>query len=155
MGKDEKDIWFEKPTKEDFDKRIQFTSMEHNGIEFIEAGPDYIKGRMPVDRRTHQPFGLLHGGMSVMLAETFASWGAAATVDHSRFSVVGQEINANHVRAVSKGWVYATARPIHIGRASQVWEVRIENEGGKLTCIARMTAAILNVKDKDRRQKNG
>jgi len=148
-----KSIWFSEPTLELFNERCKYTAMEHNGVELVEVGSDYLKARMPVDRRTHQPMGLLHGGMSVMLAETLASWGAAGTVDPEKFSCVGQEINANHLRSVSSGWVYATTKPIHIGRTSQIWEVRIENDAGKLVCISRMTAAILNAPAKDRRQK--
>jgi 1,4-dihydroxy-2-naphthoyl-CoA hydrolase len=115
----------------------------HLGIELLEVGGDYLKGRMPVDQRTCQPAGVLHGGLSVALAETLASWAAAYVVDPSRFHCVGQEINANHVRAVSEGWVYAEARPRHIGKKSHVWEVKIKNENGQLVCISRVTMAVL------------
>jgi 1,4-dihydroxy-2-naphthoyl-CoA hydrolase len=115
----------------------------HLGMELLEVGDDFLKGRMPVDPRTRQPAGVLHGGVSVALAETLASWAAAYVVDPSRFHCVGQEINANHVRAVSEGWVYAEARPHHIGKKSHVWEVKIKNENGQLVCISRVTMAVL------------
>jgi len=114
------------------------------GIEITEAGPDYLRGRMPVDHRTKQPAGILHGGASVLLAETLASWGGNFVVDATKYSVVGQEINANHLRPATGGWVIGTARPVHIGRRSQVWEIRIEGEDGKLVCISRMTLAVID-----------
>jgi 1,4-dihydroxy-2-naphthoyl-CoA hydrolase len=113
------------------------------GIELIEAGDDYLKGRMPVDERTRQPAGVLHGGVSVVLAETLASWAAAFVVDPAKFHCVGQEINANHVRAVESGWVSGVARPLHLGRSSHVWDVRIHDEAGKLVCVSRVTLAVL------------
>jgi 1,4-dihydroxy-2-naphthoyl-CoA hydrolase len=118
--------------------------MERLGIEITEAGDDYLCGRMPVDHRTIQPAGVLHGGASVTLAETLASWGAGCCVDRRAKFCVGQEINANHVRAVRKGWVYGIARPLHMGRASHVWEVHITSDEGKLVCISRVTLAILD-----------
>ena len=152
MQNEGKSIWFETPTIEGFLEISKHTAIEHTGVELIEIGPDFLRARMPVDERTIQPAGLLHGGMSVMLAETLASTGASSTLDPSKQTCVGQEINANHVRSARSGWVYATTRPIHIGRNSQVWEVKIQNERGKLVCISRMTAAILNHPHKDRRQ---
>ena len=116
----------------------------HLGIELLEVGNDFLKGRMPVDHRTRQPAGVLHGGVSVALAETLASWAAAYVVDPSRFHCVGQEINANHVRSVSEGWVYGETRPLHLGKKSQVWEVRINNSDDQLVCISRVTMAILS-----------
>lgn len=115
------------------------------GIELIEIGDDWIRGRMPVDDRTRQPFGALHGGASVLFAETLGSWGAIMTVDRERFRCVGQEINANHVRAVTQGLVYGIARPAHLGRTSQVWDVRITDERDKLVCVSRLTVAVLPV----------
>lgn len=115
----------------------------HLGIEVLEAGPDSLTGRMPVDARTTQPAGVLHGGISVAFAETLASWGAAYVVDPERFHCVGQEINANHVRAVTSGWVYGVARPLHLGRSSHVWEVKVSNQDGKLVCVSRVTMAVL------------
>ncbi|MEO5597983.1 MAG: hotdog fold thioesterase [Novosphingobium sp.] len=114
------------------------------GIEFVDVGDDWISARMPVDARTHQPFGRLHGGASVALAETVASVGAMRCVDPEQFVVVGMEINANHIRPAYDGWVYATARPEALGRTSQVWTIRIENEVGKLVCISRFTVAVID-----------
>jgi len=124
-------------------KLRKHTMVDHLGIELIELGDDYIKGRMPVDHRTHQPMGLLHGGASVALAETLGSLGAVFCVDRDKFICVGQEINANHIRGVSEGWVIGTARPHHIGRTSQVWEIKITDENDKLVCISRITMAVI------------
>ncbi len=137
-------IWFEPISLDDLNKQGTRCANAHVGIELIEVGADYLRGRMPVDDRTRQPAGVLHGGMSLVFAETLASWAAAHAVDSSRYHCVGQEINANHVRAVSEGWVYGEARPLHLGRSSHVWEVRITDERGKLVCVSRMTAAVLN-----------
>ena len=115
----------------------------HIGIEFTERGDDWLKARMPVDRRTHQPFGRLHGGASVALAETVASVGGAMTVDPAISLVVGQEINANHIRPVKDGWVYATARAESIGRSSQVWTIRITDDRDRLVCLSRITLAVI------------
>jgi 1,4-dihydroxy-2-naphthoyl-CoA hydrolase len=116
----------------------------HIGIEFTEIGPDYLRARMPVDARTRQPFGILHGGASVALAETLGSIAAALVIDRSKQRCVGQEINANHVRAVSEGYVIGTARPAHIGRRSHVWEIRITDSQERLVCISRITMYILD-----------
>jgi 1,4-dihydroxy-2-naphthoyl-CoA hydrolase len=122
------------------------TMVEHLGIELTEFGEGYICGKMPVDRRTHQPMGLLHGGASVALAETLASIGAAIHVDLTKKACVGLEINANHVRSVTEGWVYAKATAIHIGRSTQIWETKITNEAGDLVCLSRMTVAVIDKK---------
>lgn len=119
------------------------TMGEHLGIEWTEVGPDFIKARMPVDHRTRQPYGLLHGGASVALAETLGSVGAAMTVDREKFIAVGLEINANHVRSARDGFVTGTARPLHKGSTTQVWDIRIEDERGRLICVSRLTVAIL------------
>ena len=111
------------------------------GIEITELGEDFIRGTMPVDERTVQPFGLLHGGANVALAETLGSLGGWLTLESGR--TVGIEINANHVRAVREGKVTGTARPIHLGRTTQVWEIRIEDGEGKLSCISRITLAVV------------
>lgn len=116
---------------------------QHLGMEVVDCGDDWLRMRMPVDARTHQPLGRLHGGASVALAETVASVAANFCVDSDRFVAVGQEINANHVRPAYDGWVYATARPDALGRTSQVWSIRIEDEGGKLVCISRFTVAVI------------
>ncbi len=118
------------------------TASSHLGIEFVEVGDDYIVGRVPVDTRTHQPYGLLHGGVSVVLAETLGSCGAAysSPVGHQ---AVGLDINANHLRGVKSGWVIGTARPIHRGRTTQVWQIDLRNEAGEMVCTSRLTVAIL------------
>ncbi len=121
------------------------TISDQLGIEFIEAGDDFLKGRMPVDQRTKQPAGILHGGSSVVLAESLASWAATFVIDPTQQSCVGLEINANHLRAVRDGHVTGVARPIHLGRSTQVWEVRISDDQDRLSCISRVTMAILDV----------
>jgi len=136
-------IWNKPPEIERLNTRGVPCANGHLGIEMLEAGEDYLKGRMPVDARTKQPAGVLHGGVSVVLAETLASWAASLVVDPEKYHCVGQEINANHVRAVSEGWVYGVARPLHLGRTSHVWDVRISDERGKLVCVSRVTMAVL------------
>lgn len=113
------------------------------GIEFIDCGDDWLSARMPVDRRTFQPFGRLHGGASLVLAEAAASLAAAMCIDPEKFAAVGMEISANHIRPAFSGWVYGTARPESLGRTTQVWSIRIEDGAGKLVCLSRMTAAII------------
>ncbi len=122
------------------------TLAEHLGIEFVLFGDDFLQARMPVDARTHQPFGLLHGGASVALAETLGSVAATLCVDPEQQFCVGLEINANHIRGVRSGYVIGTARPIHIGRKTQVWEIRIADEQNELVCISRITMAVLDKK---------
>jgi 1,4-dihydroxy-2-naphthoyl-CoA hydrolase len=136
-------IWFRDFSTAYARERGVGTMIDHLGIEIFEAGDDYLRGRMPVDERTRQPAGVLHGGASVAFAETLASWAASYCVDPSQHHCVGIEINANHVRPVSEGYVLGTARPLNLGRTLQVWEVRIENEQGKLVCISRVTMAVL------------
>lgn len=119
------------------------TLMEAIGIRITAMGDDWLQGTMPVDRRTHQPYGLLHGGASVALAETLGSTAAMLTLDAAKERAVGLDINANHVRGVLSGTVTGTARPLHIGRSTQVWEIRIEDEGGRLVCISRLTMAVV------------
>ena len=115
----------------------------HLGIEFLEAGDDWLRGRMPVDGRTRQPTGVLHGGASVVLAETLASTAAYFSLDASTHYCVGLEINANHIRSVRDGYVYGLAAPLHMGRSTQVWEIRITDADDALVCICRCTMAIL------------
>lgn len=115
----------------------------HLGIEFVEAGDDWLKARMPVDRRTHQPYGRLHGGASVALAETVASMAASQTVDPAQSAVVGMEINANHIRPVRDGFVYATAKAEALGRTTQVWTIRITDDDDRLVCLSRITMAVI------------
>ncbi|MCD9004828.1 hotdog fold thioesterase [Luteimonas sp. XNQY3] len=118
------------------------TAIAALGIVFTEIGPDFLRATMPVDSRTHQPFGLLHGGASALLAETLGSsaGGLSAPEGHG---VVGIEINANHLRGVRGGTVTGTARALHVGRSTQVWEIRIEDAAGKLVCISRLTLAVV------------
>jgi uncharacterized protein (TIGR00369 family) len=113
------------------------------GIEVVSMTEDEVVATMPVDARTHQPFGILHGGASIALAETVASLGAANRIDRERFVAVGQEINGNHLRPKSEGLVTATGRPVHVGRSSQVWSIEIADEQGRLVCVSRCTMAIV------------
>ena len=137
-------IWFEPDlTAAQLQPLGDNTMAGHLGIEFTEVGEDFIRGRMPVDHRTRQPYGLLHGGASVALAETLGSVAAAMVVDRKRFNAVGLEINANHLRGVRQGFVTGTARPLHIGKTTQVWEIRIVDEKEKLVCVSRLTVAVI------------
>ena len=113
------------------------------GIKLTEIGDDFLRATMPVDERTLQPYGLLHGGASVALAETVGSMAAAMCVDTNEFQVVGQEINANHVRSARSGWVTGTARPVHLGGRTHVWSIEIVNDASKLVCISRLTMAVI------------
>lgn len=119
------------------------TLLEALGIDIVELGRDFIRGTLPVDQRTRQPFGLLHGGASVALAETLGSIAAGLCIDPAREMAVGLEINANHVRAVTDGTVTGTARPLHLGRSTQVWDIRIEDASGRLVCVSRLTVAVV------------
>jgi 1,4-dihydroxy-2-naphthoyl-CoA hydrolase len=119
------------------------TMMETLDIRFIGSGDDWLRGTMPVDHRTQQPFGLLHGGASVVLAETLGSSAALLTLDVEKQVAVGLDINANHIRGVRGGLVTGTARAAHLGRTTQVWEIRIEDEDGKLVCLSRLTMAVV------------
>jgi len=119
-------------------------SIGHLGIEFTEVGADHLVGRMPVDHRTRQPFGILHGGASVLLAESLVSCAATFAASPDK-ACVGMEINANHLRPVTSGWVTGTARPISLGRRSQVWEVRIVDDNDKLVCVSRCTMAVIEL----------
>jgi 1,4-dihydroxy-2-naphthoyl-CoA hydrolase len=119
------------------------TMMEALGIRITAIGDDWLQGTMPVDARTHQPYGLLHGGASVALAETLGSTAAMLTLDPDKELAVGLDINANHIRGVRSGTVTGTAKMLHIGRTTQVWEIRIENEDGALVCISRITMAVI------------
>ena len=117
----------------------------HLGIKFLERGDDYLKASMPVDKRTMQPLGILHGGASVVLAETLGSAASYMSLGPSRYSV-GLEVNANHIKSVSSGLVIGTARPVHMGSSTQVWDIIIKNEENKLICLSRLTMAVLKVK---------
>lgn len=135
-------IWFRPYTLDDV-RFFRASLPLHLGIEFTQIGPDFLRGRMPVDDRTRQPFGILHGGASVALAETLGSTAAGLVVDPDKYRVVGQEINANHVRAVTDGFVIGTARPLHVGKRSHVWEIRIADEQERLVCISRITMFVM------------
>ncbi|GAB6082886.1 hotdog fold thioesterase [Desulfuromonas carbonis] len=136
-------IWFREVTVADLNRLAGNNMVAHLGIEFTAIDASSLTARMPVDRRTRQPAGLLHGGASVALAETLGSFAAYLTVDESRFSCVGLEINANHVRAVTDGWVFGTTRPLHLGGRTQIWETRIVDERKSLVCVSRLTIAVL------------
>jgi 1,4-dihydroxy-2-naphthoyl-CoA hydrolase len=137
-------IWFEPDLTTDQLQPLGKNTMgDHLGIEFTEVGEDFLKGRMPVDNRTRQPYGLLHGGASVALAETLGSVAAAFVVDRRAFNAVGLEINANHVRGVREGFVTGIAKPLHLGKTTHVWEIRIFDDRDKLICISRLTVAII------------
>jgi 1,4-dihydroxy-2-naphthoyl-CoA hydrolase len=139
-------IWKVKPTIEQMTSFYPNKSMgDYLGIEFTEIGDDYITGRMPVDHRTTQPYGILHGGASCVLAETLGSVAGALCVDQTKQIVVGLEINANHIRGVKQGNVYGTARPLHVGRSTHVWEIKITNETNQLVCISRLTLAVKDI----------
>ena len=120
------------------------TAVSHLGIRITEVGEDFLRGTMPVDERTKQPYGLLHGGSSALLAETLASIAANMCVEKDGQQAVGLELNCNHVRAVREGFVTGTARPVHVGRKTQVWDIRIEDERGKLCCVSRLTLAVID-----------
>jgi 1,4-dihydroxy-2-naphthoyl-CoA hydrolase len=137
-----KRIWFGDPKVEDMQERGKNTMLDHCGIVFTAVGPDSVTATMPVDHRTKQPIGILHGGANVVLAETIASTAGNFVVDISKFYCVGLEINANHLRSAREGTVTGTCRPLHLGRSTQVWETRIEQDG-KLMCISRMTLSVL------------
>ena len=119
------------------------TMSEYIGIEFIEIGENYLKARMPVDQRTNQPYGLLHGGASCALAETLGSIASALVIDQSAFICVGLEINANHIRSARKGFVTGVATPLHLGKSTHVWDIKINDEDQKLVCVSRLTVAII------------
>jgi 1,4-dihydroxy-2-naphthoyl-CoA hydrolase len=137
-----KAIWRGSPDLRRANELSAGSAIGHLGIEFTDVGPNYLVARMPVDARTRQPFGILHGGASVLLAESLVSC-AATFVAAPGQTAVGMEINANHLRSVSSGWVTGTARPILLGRRSQVWEVRIVDDQDKLVCISRCTMAVV------------
>lgn len=118
------------------------TAVERLGIEFVEIGDDFLRARVPVDKRTVQPFGLLHGGVSVVLAETLGSMGAYYSAPEGH-QAVGLDINANHLRSATQGWITGTARPVHRGRTTHVWQIDMCNDAGDMTCVSRITMAIL------------
>ena len=136
-------IWFGKPTIAAMGASHAGLLASHLGIEFTDFGDDYLRGTMPVVPHTHQPMGYLHGGASLVLAETLGSVAANCVVDPAKFRCLGQEINANHLRSVSDGLVVGTARPIHVGTRSQVWDIEIRDPRERLVCISRLTVAVV------------
>lgn len=122
------------------------TMVEHLGMEFLELGENYITAKMPVDHRTHQPMGLLHGGASVALAETLGSVASSILLDMNKFHCVGLEINANHIKSARNGFVFGKVTPIHLGRKTHVWDIKITNESEELVCVSRLTVAVLEKK---------
>jgi 1,4-dihydroxy-2-naphthoyl-CoA hydrolase len=137
-------IWFKPFSVEDLNSYQQQTLVSHLGIRYTEVGDDFLSASMPVDARTKQPAGILHGGASVALAETLGSTGANLVVDRDKKLCVGLEINANHIRAMREGEVRGTARPLHIGGTTQVWEIKISDEKDRLVCVSRITMAVLD-----------
>jgi len=141
-------IWFDKEITLEKLRSFEYKTMaEHIGIEFTEIGKDFLKAKMPVDHRTQQPYGLLHGGASCVLAETVGSLAAAMVVDHTKYACVGLDINANHVRSVREGWVTGIATPLHLGGSTHVWDIKIYDEVNKLICISRLTIAVVPKKE--------
>lgn len=139
-------IWFRPFTLEEVQQRGKGTMVEHLGIVITELGDNSLKGTMPVDHRTVQPMGILHGGASVALAETLGSLAANLIVDKDKKYCVGLDINANHIRSAKQGFVTGTAKPLHLGSSTQVWSIEIVNEENKLVCISRLTMAVLDRK---------
>jgi 1,4-dihydroxy-2-naphthoyl-CoA hydrolase len=141
-------IWRNIATIEELQERARSTLIEWLGIRFTEIGPDFVRATMPVNAHTHQPMGVLHGGASVALAETVGSTAANLCVDSAREVCLGQEINANHLRPVYTGWVTATARPLHRGNRSHVWQIEIRDERERLVCVSRLTMAVVAANNK-------
>ena len=139
-------IFLQTPSLDHLNQTSRDTLVQHLGIVFTAIGEDYLEATMPVDARTKQPMGLLHGGANVVLAETLGSLASSLTIDLSKKACVGLEVNANHLRSVREGLVRGIAKPIHLGRSTQVWEIRILDEKDKLCCISRLTMAILDKK---------
>lgn len=135
-------IWKKDVSVDELTRSHEKTAVDRLGIEFLEVGDDFIRARVPVDDRTVQPFRILHGGVSVVLAETLGSCGAHYSAPEGH-RAVGLDINANHIRSASSGWVTGTARAVHIGRTTQVWQIDMTNDAGQLTCVSRITMAVL------------
>jgi len=136
-------IWIKTETVEEINRRRRNTLNGLMGIRITEIGGDYLRAVMPVDERTRQPMGILHGGASMVLAESIGSTGSYLAIAPDQ-RCVGLEINANHIRSIANGWVTGTGRPIHIGGSTHVWDIRITDENERLICIARLTMAIMN-----------
>ncbi len=136
-------IWLNQISVHDLNRRVKNSMVDFLGIRFTDIDENSLSATMPVNERTVQPMGILHGGANVVLAETVASVAANEVIDLNRFYCVGIEINANHIRSVSEGLVTAVTSPIHLGRSTQIWQINIFNDAGKLTCISRMTASVV------------
>jgi 1,4-dihydroxy-2-naphthoyl-CoA hydrolase len=140
-------IWFDKEINLEKIKAFgRGTMVEHTGIEMMELGEDHLKARMPVDHRTLQPDGILHGGASCVLAETLGSFASFLVIDQAGYFCAGIEINANHIRSVKAGYVTGIVSPLHLGASTHVWDIKIYSEQGKLVCVSRLTVAILRKK---------
>jgi len=137
-------IWHTNPHLEEMGSFRRETMVDHLGIELIEVGPDFLKGRMPVDRRTHQPYGIMHGGASCVLAETLASLAGNYCIDLAKHYCVGVEINTSHIKSVRSGYVIGIAKPLHLGKSTQVWEIPIRDEKENLVSITRLRLAVLD-----------
>jgi len=138
-------IWNTEESLENVRKLEKGNILEHLEIELVEIGDDFVRGKMPVDHRTHQPLGILHGGASVVLAESLGSIASNLVVDSTKQYAVGMEVNANHLRPVSKGYVHGTAKAVHIGRKSHVWSIEITNDEGKMVCMSRLTMMVVEI----------
>lgn len=136
-------LWKNQVTVEQVNALGRNTMLSYLGIEFIEVGDDFLRARMPVDHRTLQPYGIMHGGASCVLAETVGSLGASLCIDVAQSRCVGVEINTSHIRAVTSGWVIGTARPLHMGSTTHVWDIQIESDAGKLVSVTRLRLAII------------
>jgi 1,4-dihydroxy-2-naphthoyl-CoA hydrolase len=136
-------IWYRNFTKEDAEKSRRGTMVDHLGIEITEIGADFMAGKMPVDHRTKQPFGIMHGGASCALAETLGSIAANYCVDPAKYYCVGMEINTSHIKRISEGYVYGVAKPLHLGRSSQLWEILIRDKENNLISVNRLRMAVL------------
>ncbi|MEO8961637.1 MAG: hotdog fold thioesterase [Ginsengibacter sp.] len=141
-------IWFQKISTVDLTDIFANTMAEFLKLEWVEIGDDFLKLSMPVDNSTRQPYGFLHGGASCALAETIGSTGSALVIDREKYYCVGLEINANHLRSVKEGKVTATAKPLHLGKSTHVWDIKIHDDNEKLICVSRLTVAILPIKIK-------
>ena len=139
-------IWFQKISIDDLSGIFANTMAETLKMEWVEIGSDFLKLSMPVNNSTRQPYGFLHGGASCALAETIGSAGSALVIDREKYYCVGLEINANHLRSVKEGKVVATAKPLHLGKSTHVWDIKIHAENEKLICVSRLTVAILPIK---------
>lgn len=138
-------IWNTEESLENVRKLEKGNILEHLEIELVEIGDDFVRGKMPVDHRTHQPLGILHGGASVVLAESLGSIASNLVVDSTKQYAVGMEVNANHLRPVSNGYVHGTAKAVHIGRKSHVWSIEITNDEGKMVCMSRLTMMVVEL----------